>query len=270
MKFYGLYGEKLSHSLSPQLHKEIYHRTGIQAGYKLFPFQPSEVKAAIRAMRLLSIDGINVTIPYKETVIPYLDELSSVADSLQVVNTIDNTKGRLVGYNTDYDGFGLIFKRRNWLVIEKSFVILGTGGAAKMAVTYLLDHGAEKITLVSRKEGQTDSNPKVSYTTYDKLTLLEADYLINTTPVGMYPSAGSSAVSEAEIRPFSCVIDLIYNPAATQLLISAQKQGKPTANGLDMLIGQAVRSVEIWEKTKITDTIIEELIHDHARWKEGK
>ena len=269
MKFYGLFGEKLSHSLSPQLHKEIYCKAKIEAGYKTFPFQPSQIQDAIKAIRLLSIDGVNVTIPYKEAVIPYLDDLSSVAESLQVVNTIHNKKGRLIGYNTDYEGFGLIFKRRAWLITDRSFVILGTGGAAKMAVTYLIDHGAEKITLVSRKVEQTSTDSKVDYINYNQLIGLKADYLINTTPVGMYPDMDFSPILEEELLPFACVIDLIYNPEQTQLLSSAKKQGKPIANGLDMLIGQAVRSVEIWEEKKIPDTLTEELIHDFHQWKEG-
>jgi len=269
MKFYGLLGEKLSHSLSPQLHKEIYNTAQIQAGYKLFSFPPAEMEEAISAIRLLSIDGVNVTIPYKETVIPYLDELSAVAESLQVVNTIHNVKGRLIGHNTDYEGFGMIFIRRKWQIADRSFVILGTGGAAKMALTYLIDHGAEKITLVSRKAGQVSRNSKVSYTTYHKLVNLKADYLVNTTPVGMFPNSDSSPVSEKELEPFGCVIDLIYNPEHTRLLSSAKKQGKPVANGLDMLIGQAVRSVEIWEEKQISDKVIEKLIHDFHQWKEG-
>lgn len=266
MKFYGLFGEHLSHSLSPQLHRTIYKRLSLDAGYKLFPFQPDRIHHTVDALRLLSINGVNVTIPYKEAVLPYLDYLSSVADDLKVVNTIKNDNGILTGFNTDYDGFGLIFKRRNWVTESSTFVILGTGGAAKVVQKFLLDHGARSVTFVSRSVKEESHDPRVSFTTYDEMPALSADFLINTTPVGMYPNQRVSPIEKNQLCAYSFVIDLIYNPSETILLQQAKSEGKQTANGLDMLVGQAVRSVEIWEELTIDPKITDELIEAFEQW----
>lgn len=264
MEFYGLFGKTLGHSLSPQLHQLIYRKLGLEAAYKNFAFPPEELKAAFEGVRALSISGVNVTIPYKEAVNSYLDELDSFAERVQAVNTIKNQNGKLVGYNTDYSGFGLIFERRNWELKDKTAVLLGTGGSAKIVETYLLDHGVKQLHIISRTPERFESTEKKSYTNYEKAKLLSADYLINTTPVGMYPKGDASPLEESSIQKYDRLIDLIYNPFETKLLALGRKNNKQTANGLDMLVGQAVRSVEIWQNdsidSKLTDELIEELM----------
>lgn len=270
MKFYGLIGETLAHSLSPQLHKEIYKRIGLNAAYKNFPCPADKVPHAIESIRTLSISGTNVTIPYKETVMPYLDEIDPTAQTLGVVNTILNQNGYLKGYNTDYEGFGLLFKRRNWNLKGSHITILGTGGSSKMVVQYVKDHGAESITLISRFSKKIENNGIITYKTYQELPGLEGDYLINTTPVGMYPNMSASPITDETVTHYGAFIDLIYNPLETIFLKQARNQNKPAVNGLEMLIGQAVKSVEIWENKTFPSTLVDELVDDYAQWKEGK
>ncbi|WP_208560712.1 shikimate dehydrogenase family protein [Marinilactibacillus kalidii] len=260
MHFYGLFGESLSHSLSPQLHQLIYQKLGIEAAYKPFAFEPKLMAQAIAGVRALSIDGVNVTIPYKETVIPYLDEMDILANQLNAVNTIEHKDQKLIGHNTDYAGFGLIFDRRNWKIEGKRAVLLGTGGAAKTVEAYLIDHGIAHLTIVSRSPERFENTEKISYTNYESLSHLTGDYLINSTPVGMYPNSDDTPVDDVVIENFDTLIDLIYNPKVTRFLEIGHTLAKQTANGLDMLIGQGVRAVEIWENCVIEDTIIEELI----------
>lgn len=260
MEFYGLFGESLSHSLSPELHKSIYHKTGIEAAYKTFPFPPTQLQQAVEGIRVLSLTGVNVTIPYKEKIIPYLDELDPFAEKLRAVNTVQNQNGKLVGYNTDYAGFGLIFTRRNWKLKDKSAVILGTGGAAKIVEAYLIDQGVKQIIIVSRSPEKYKDTPITTYTSYNNIQSLSGDFLINTTPVGMYPNVDDTPVTESTIQRFGTLVDLIYNPQETKFLSLGHHHNKQTANGLDMLVGQAVRAVEIWETLSIEERIIDELI----------
>lgn len=260
MEFYGLFGETLSHSLSPELHKKIYQITGIDAAYKTFAFPKTHLKQAVESIRLLSLHGVNVTIPYKEKIIPYLDALDPFAEKIGAVNTVQNKNGKLIGYNTDYAGFGHIFTRRNWNLKDKSAVILGTGGAAKIVEAYLINQGIKQIVIVSRSPEKYTNTEKTTYTNYTNISSLSGDYLINTTPVGMFPNIESAPVNDAIIQQFSTLIDLIYNPQETKLLSLGHQHNKHTANGLDMLVGQAVRAVEIWENLSIEETIIDELI----------
>lgn len=265
MKFYGLFGEKLTHSLSPDLQKLIYQKIGLDAAYKLFPFPPTQVKQAMDGIRTLSINGVNVTIPYKEAVLPYLDEIDSFAQKLKAVNTIENVNGRLIGHNTDYCGFGLILDRRGWDVKDKRAVILGSGGASKTVEAYLLDHGIKQLYIVSRTPERFENTEKKTYTNYEEAQSITGDFVINTTPVGMYPNVNDTPLSETAIQQFDYLIDLIYNPSETAFLRLGRKQNKQTANGLDMLVGQAIRAVEIWENCSIDEHVTEQLI---VEWKE--
>lgn len=260
MHFYGLFGESLSHTISPALHKRIYQKLGIEAAYKAFAFKPALLEQAVSGVRALTINGVNVTIPYKEKVMPYLDEIDPFARKLKAVNTIEQTNGQLIGHNTDYAGFGLIFERRNWMIEGKTAVILGTGGAAKIVEAYLLDQGIEHLVIVSRSPERFENTGNTTYTTYEYLLSYSGNYLINTTPVGMYPDTSSSPVEDCVVNQFDTIIDLIYNPEMTTLLKQGAQQHKQIANGLDMLVGQAVRAVEIWENCKIEDQLVNELI----------
>lgn len=242
----------------------MYQKIELDAAYKLFEFPQIQLKEAIDGVRALSIKGVNVTIPYKEAIIPYLDEIDSFAKRLGAVNTIENIDGKLIGHNTDYDGFGLILTRRNWDVNGKIAVILGSGGASKTVEAYLMDHGIKMIYIVSRRPEQFENTKNKRYTNYEEAQSLMGDFLINTSPVGMYPNINQSPLSETIIQQFDHLIDLIYNPSETAFLQLGRENNKQTANGLDMLVGQAIRAVEIWEKCSIDEQVTEELIFE---WK---
>lgn len=264
MEFYGLLGKTLKHSLSPDIHQEIYRMTTIHGAYKLFEVTESDLPKAVAALKLLTIKGTNVTIPYKQTILPYLDSISPEATRMQAVNTVLLKNGKLMGYNTDYHGFGMIFENNAISIQGKTATLLGNGGSAKMAITYLLDHGIQQIQVVSRKRSQrpTIVHPKISYLTYETISSISSDLLINTTPIGMYPNCGASPVNEQVISQHQVLIDLIYNPIETLFLETGRRLNKSTYNGLEMLIGQAIKSVEIWQEQPISPAVSQKIIKD--------
>lgn len=259
MNFYGLFGNPLGHSISPQIHKKIYEVAGIDAAYKTFEIEAHELEPGLQAMKVLGIKGANVTIPYKQDFIPLLATLSPLARRLHSVNTIKNNQGILEGYNTDYQGIALTFAQRNWQVQDQQVFILGSGGASHAAAHFFHDQGAASVTIVSRsahsQEGQWD------YMDYEQLTEQTGDILVNCTPLGMYPHIDASPVSKETIDAFSIVFDMIYNPAETLFLKWASELHKEHANGLDMLVGQAIHSVEIWEDRVISDEHVKDILH---------
>lgn len=265
MKFYGLFGNPLGHSISPQIHKKIYQTAGIEAAYKTFEIQPDELPAALNAMNVLGVTGANVTIPYKQDFIPLLDSLSPLAERLHSVNTIKNNNGKLEGYNTDYQGIALTFERKNWQVENKTVFILGSGGASHAAAHYFHDQGAAEITIVSRSADNLEG--EWHYIDYEQLAQQTGDILVNCTPLGMYPNINASPVSKEVISSFAVAFDMTYNPVETLFLKWAKELGKEFANGLDMLVGQAIRSVEIWEDTRLSEEQVDEiLIHFQKNW----
>lgn len=262
MQFYGLFGQSLKHSLSPEIHRYLYQMIGLDSAYTLFEIAEKDLGKAIEALQVLSISGVNVTIPYKEKVIPFLDQLSASAEKMGAVNTIKQLDGKLTGFNTDYDGFGLIFRNKNLKVTESTAAILGTGGAAKTAIVYLLDHGIKQLYIVSRNphEKIQASDPKITYTNYEDLNQFSGEFLINTTPVGMYPDTNDCPVDEQVIQQYDTLIDLIYNPYETHFLKTGKAMNKKTFNGLDMLIGQAIKAVEIWHNCTIDPAVTQHMI----------
>jgi len=246
---YALLGEKLSHSLSPEIHEEIFKALGINASYTLVEVSPEGIKEEIS-----KYDGLNVTIPYKTEVIKDLKSLSDEAKKIGAVNTIHRNKG----YNTDYYGFGKMLEIKGIPVKDQVVYILGTGGASKAVFQYLKDHQVKEIIFVSRsKKGKNMIN-------YDDLIEKSGDLIINTTPVGMYPKIDESPVIKEVIKKFKYAVDLIYNPFETKFLRLAKAEGLITTNGLYMLVGQAVKAEEIWQKRVISDDLINK-IHEMLR-----
>ncbi len=266
MNFYGLFGKTLGHSISPQIHKKIYEVAGIEAAYKNFEIAENEISSALEAMRVLGIKGANVTIPYKEDFIPFLDAISPLAERLSSVNTIKNNKGTFTGYNTDYDGIALTFEQKGWQVEDSRAYILGSGGASQAIAHYLQDQGAAAITIVSRSP-QNLQGPW-EYIDYEELKNRTGDYIINCTPVGMYPHVEQSPVDEHVLEKFTALFDMTYNPVETVFLKIGNQLGKETVNGLDMLVGQAIRSVEIWEERQLTkEERLDVLTYFRKNWK---
>ncbi len=221
---YGLLGRKLGHSYSPAIH-------GLLGTY---PYTLLEVEPEQLADFLQKGDftGLNVTMPYKQAVIPYLDEITPIARRLGAVNTIVRRNGRLIGHNTDHAGFLYLVKKSGFPICGKKVLVLGSGGASKTCAAVLQTLGAS-VTMISR-------TGKDNYTNLD----IHADFLVNTTPVGMYPDIGTAPVDISRFTDLQGVLDIVYNPARTQLLMDAENANIPAMGGLSMLIAQAAEASE--------------------------
>ncbi|MDU5106996.1 shikimate dehydrogenase [Clostridium sp.] len=260
MEFYGLLGEKLSHSLSPEIHNEILKQINIAGGYKLFEVNKDRLSDFAEALKLLKIKGCNVTIPYKKDIMKYVDFISDEAKKIGAINTISLNEGKLYGYNTDYFGFGYMLKVNNIEVNDKVVVILGNGGASRAVLHYLIDNNAKEVYIVSRNPKKDDFLlENVKLISYEELKSLKGDILINSTPVGMYPNIEESPVSKEVINNFDVLVDLIYNPMETKFLSYGKELNKINVGGLYMLIGQAAKAQEIWQDTDINEYVIEEI-----------
>ncbi|MBQ3192095.1 MAG: shikimate kinase [Oscillospiraceae bacterium] len=235
----GLLGRKLGHSYSPQIHALMGSYS-----YDLFEKEPEDVGAFVLQG---DYTGINVTIPYKKDVIPYLAELSPQARKMGSVNTIvRRPDGSLFGHNTDYFGFTSMVLRSGIRVAGKKVLVLGSGGTSNTAVKALEDLGA-RVIIISRS-GENN---------YQNLHLhADAAVIVNTTPVGMYPKTGVSPVKLEDFPGLEGVLDVIYNPARTQLLLEAEKLGLPRENGLWMLVAQAKEAAEYFGGTPLDDGVI--------------
>lgn len=246
MKF-GLLGEKLSHSYSPQIHSCLG-----SYDYDLYEKKPDQLDDFFQKSDL---DGFNVTIPYKKSVIPYCQKLSDQAKKLGAVNTVVKQKdGTWIGHNTDYFGFHSMAKRVDVEYAEKKVLILGSGGASNTACAVMRELGA-KVVVISRS-GENN---------YGNLHLhRDCAVIVNATPVGMYPNTGISPVDLASFPKLEAVLDLIYNPVRTKLLMDAEKMGLKTENGLWMLVAQAKESAEWFTGSKIDSGKIAQ-IHQKLR-----
>lgn len=252
---YGLLGEKLEHSLSPEIHSLIFKELNIEGYYHLFEVEKNNLEKAIAGLNVLGAKGLNVTIPYKIDIIKYLDRLSDEAEKIGAVNTIVLKNNKMIGCNTDYLGFGMMLEKHEIDCKNQRAVILGTGGASKAVSQYLLDNGIREIIFVSRDK----EKGKKRYTNYkvisyeDTEDLRDIDMIINCTPVGMYPNTEKSPLRKDDLKNAKVVIDLIYNPRKTLLLKYAEEMNIKAVNGLYMLVGQAVKAEELWNGVKIRD-----------------
>lgn len=244
----GLVGEKLSHSLSPQIHREIMSMHEVKGTYELLEFSRETFVQDFNNLKKSGYRGVNVTIPYKEVVLPLLDHVSEKAKYIGSVNTVSFENGIAKGYNTDYHGFISLLEQHNIVVKGQSAVILGSGGAAKAVITALLDLGIYDLTIVSRGKHNFHGNYTISYEYY-KESKVKNDIIINCTPVGMYPNINASPLQKEDIHA-DIVIDLIYNPEKTLLLKFAEELGVKGINGEIMLKEQALKAYEIWNGNK--------------------
>lgn len=238
----GLLGRKLGHSYSPQIHQNLGSYS-----YSLFEKEPEEVEAFLKSG---CYTGLNVTIPYKKTVIPFLDELSPAAQKLGAVNTIvRRDDGTLIGHNTDYYGFASMVSRSGLSVAGKKALVCGSGGASNTVVAVLKELGARVIVL--SRSGENN---------YANLHLhQDAALIVNATPVGMYPNVEEAPLSLEQFPHLEGVLDVIYNPARTKLLLEAEQKGIVSMNGLWMLVAQAKQSAEWFTGKQISDSCIEQI-----------
>lgn len=223
----GLIGERLTHSYSCEIHAML-----ADYDYRLIELAPDELGTFLESK---NFDAINVTIPYKQAVIPYLDEISPGAESIGAVNTIVNKNGRLKGYNTDLDGMLALAKRIGVCAQGKKVLILGTGGTSKTAFAAAKSLGAKEVYKVSR----SGKNGALTYTEAMEKHA-DAEIILNTTPAGMFPHTDTQAVSLKRFGKVEAVLDVVYNPLRTNLVLEAQAMGAAAEGGLYMLCAQAV------------------------------
>ncbi|MFQ6070385.1 MAG: shikimate dehydrogenase [Candidatus Aminicenantales bacterium] len=275
-RLFGLLGMKLEHSLSALIFNSYFRRKNLDYRYQLFDLSSQNLHQFLKKASSSPLSGLNVTIPYKERIMAYLDEIEGKAKIIGSVNVIHNEKGKLKGFNTDYKGFMRSLKNFRPGVRSQT-VVLGGGGAARSVIYALHSLGIEKITFFTRSaerikrlkddfsfvtglEGQLWKENKI------KEKSRKAGLIINATPVGMFPGERCSPfMIDFRMRKNVLVYDLIYNPPETRFLKEARSRGAVTENGIRMLIFQAIESFKIWAKEALDEALFlktsEEVIH---------
>ena len=254
----GLLGNPVGHSLSPRLHNAVFADMGINALYLPFAPQESQLHQALYGLQSLGFRGVNVTIPFKESVVKYMDELSGEARDCGAVNVIHFNNDKMIGHNTDGAGF-IQALREEGVVVNGRAVILGAGGAARSIVAALVRAGINEIDIFDIEAGRAEhlaSLIPVSNGTRIKGSLLtaagfsgsarESNLIINCSPVGMYPRVEAAPVESLNsVKPQTVIVDIIYNPEETRFLQLARQQGCKTLNGVPMFVHQAALTLQI-------------------------
>lgn len=236
---YGCIGEKLSHSFSKEIHNLLF-----DYDYKIKEIPKNELE---NFMLSKNFKAINVTIPYKEAVIPFLDEISDTARKIGAVNTIINKNGKLLGFNTDFSGMTNLIKQNGIVVDAKKVLVLGSGGTSKTAVAVANSMGALSVIRVSRTAKEDCIDYDTAYNQY-----ADTQVIINTTPCGMYPNISGEPINIEKFSQLEAVIDAVYNPLNSNLVINAKKHGLKATGGLYMLVSQAATAAELFTDTEIT------------------
>jgi shikimate dehydrogenase len=248
--FLGVLGWPLEHTLSPTIHNAAFRRMGIDCVYYAWPVPPEELDDAIRGIRALGALGANVTMPHKQAVVEHLDEISGDAQALGAVNTIQRYGGKLIGHNTDVDGFREFLEGDSGVSIAgRKALVLGAGGAARAVVKALADGGATSVTVAARDpEKGTEAAKLASVGEAIEWSLAEratgeANLIVNATPLG---SDGENPLPGAPFHSGQVVVDLLYRPPTTALVRAARGAGAQGWGGLGMLVHQAAASFRIW------------------------
>lgn len=258
---YGIFGHPVKHSLSPDMHNSAFNTLGLNSVYVAFDIDPESIEEAARAIRVMGIRGINITIPHKQTIIPYLDEVSPDAKLTGAVNTVKNENGRLLGYNTDVGGFlRAIREDLDFSPEGNTLFLIGAGGAARAvlsafcmnggAVVYITDIIKDKALELANQFKANFQNITIETVELDNQNLIEqklneADILVNASPAGM-DSVGSLDIPLTSLNKNAVVYDLVYKPPDTNLLKEAKQLGHKASGGLSMLLYQGAESFEIW------------------------
>ncbi|NIK11305.1 shikimate dehydrogenase [Alkalibacillus almallahensis] len=252
----GLIGRSVEHSKSPEIHHKLLAENGLEGEYHLFSIDESMIAETLEYFKTNEYTGFNVTVPYKETIIPYLDALETSAEVMQSVNTVKIVDGQLIGYNTDGLGYIESLKQNypDWFNNrqEKTVLVLGAGGAAKGITHQLVNHQLGRIFIANRTQSKAlelaSIFPEVETIQWSEVThaLTQVDLAINTTTVGMAPNDHQSIISLKGLKSNPIVSDIVYQPTWTKLLIEAHEEGCPLLFGESMLYYQAVKAFEIW------------------------
>lgn len=258
-KIFALLGRRVDYSYSPLLHNAAFQELGLPCHYTVFNIiDPELVGDALRGARALGIAGFSVTIPYKKTVVPFLDELSDEANSIQAVNTIVNDNGKLIGYNTDIGGFAAPLLPYRESIIGQTVSLFGAGGASLAAIKAFSQFFSPKEILLFVRD-TAKARTQLQESGYDNsapLTILSQEspeiitgcrVIVNATPLGTKGDSGSAIPLDRQLlNPGQIVYDMVYNPLDTPLLQAAQLAGATTISGIEMLIGQAERAFTLW------------------------
>ena len=260
-KFAGIIGYPLSHTLSPSMHNFIYQKLGIDVEYKKWEISPNNLKSHIEKINNENFIGANITVPYKEKIVPLLDEIRNEAKFTGAVNTIVKNNNKLIGYNTDVYGIEQTLDIKLMNDVINNAVIFGAGGAAKAAFFVLLQRGLNNLTIVNRtKSNALKMISKFNNVNCDqtiitlneksqiKSACLSADLIINTTILGMKGSGYEdiSPIDSTFIDSNSVIFDMVYNPTKTPLIKIALERNANIIEGLNMLVYQAIKSIELW------------------------
>jgi shikimate dehydrogenase len=256
---YGIFGYPIGHSLSPLMHNTAFSHHGIEAVYLPFAVHPAHIEIAVKSIAALQMGGVNVTIPHKQAVLTWMDELSPEARLVGAVNTIHLRDGRLHGYNTDGTGFLRALEEVDCAVAGRTIMLLGAGGAARSIAVQLCLSGIGRLLLANRTRTraedlaaflkQTNPHADISVVTMGESSLaaqlLDTDIIVNATSIGMHPHDPLLLPSTA-LSPQHLVCDIVYRPLQTPLLRAAAQQGSRTVDGLGMLLHQGAKAFEIW------------------------
>lgn len=256
-KLTGVIGHPIKHSFSPPMHNTAYEKMNMDYVYVPFHILPENIDNLITSAKTMNIQGLNVTIPYKTTIIPQLDEIDEIAQKIGAINTIQFKNGKAKGYNTD--GIGAIKSLKKYTNLEdKNILILGSGGASK-AITFTLTYeNPQSITIANRTQKNADTlieniKKQTSYTNISYIPIQntdeiidDVDIIINTTPIGMTPNTDECPINTDKINQKHTVMDIIYNPLETKLLKKAKQQKAQTIPGTHMLINQGIEAFKIF------------------------
>ncbi len=267
MQKYTLIGYPLGHSMSPMIHERLFAMKGRAASYDLTEISPEELSS--KADSLKELKGFNVTIPHKQSIIPFLDEIGESARRYNAVNCVVNAGGRLIGYNTDCDGFTDSVKD---FPMDGKVLLIGCGGVGRMMAVEAVLHGAD-LTIGIRPSSREKAaaltteilamKPDAKVRTVLTADLDESfDVILNSSPVGMYPDTNACPVSDSLIEKCSYVYDVIYNPVETVLVKKAKAMGKTAVGGCAMLVLQAVKAHELWDGDIYTEEQVQSIIDE--------
>ena len=257
-KICGIIGDPVEHTLSPAMHNAAFKALRLDFVYVAFKVEKEELRNAMSGVRSLGIHGLNVTMPHKNSIANYLDELDSTAKFIGTVNTVVNANGRLMGFNTDGMGALKALKENGVIPTGKKLVLFGAGGAAN-AIAFQAAQEVEKLVILNRTAEKAERLAETLGKKFNKWVvgnslsashikeeLKDSDILINATSVGMHPNIEQSPVRPELLRPDLCVMDIVYNPLETQLAKDAKACGAKVISGVEMLIYQGAASFEIW------------------------
>jgi len=269
-KICGVIGDPIAHTMSPVMHNAVFKEMGMDYVYVAFQVKKEGLGEAIQGMRGLNIRGLNVTIPHKVAIIPLLDRLDHLAELIGAVNTVVNDNGVLTGYNTDAEGFLRALLERGIEPRGKNVVILGAGGASR-AISFILAERGSSLVILNRTLDKAKECASRIGEVFQKeakalefdsenlaKALTEADILVNTTSVGMYPDTGETPVSADLLRPGLIAVDIVYNPIKTRLLEETEAAGARTISGIDMFVWQGALAFEKWTGLKAPVKLMKE------------